>query len=84
MREIEGRTEVNGPIRTLKKCPFCGGSASIKATTKKSCGFTIWCECNDCYARIDGYLPNLENENTSVENIEQCKIKAIELWNRRK
>lgn len=67
----------------LKPCPFCGGKASIKATTKTSYRITIWCGCNDCYARMDGYCPSLENENTSVENIEQCKIKAIEAWNRR-
>lgn len=62
----------------LKTCPFCGGNASIKATTKKSSGFTIWCECNNCYARTEGYCPDIENEDNSVENIEQCKIKAIE------
>lgn len=66
----------------LKPCPFCGNEASIKAAVK-SYGITIWCECNNCHARTEGYCPDLENENTSVENIERCKIKAIEAWNRR-
>ena len=66
----------------LKPCPFCGGKAVIKAKTKEY-GFTIWVECEKCNARIDGFCPSIENENKSIENIENCKNKAIELWNRR-
>ena len=67
----------------LKPCPFCGGKAVVKATTKRRIGFTIWCECNKCYARTDGYIPNIEKEDTSLASIEECKNKAIERWNRR-
>lgn len=66
----------------LKPCPFCGGMASIKAKTK-SYGLVIWCECNNCYARAEGYCANIEKEDASIKNIESCKIKAIEGWNRR-
>ena len=46
-------------------------------------GFTIWCECSKCYAKTEGYCPNIEKEDSSLVNIEECKNKAIELWNRR-
>lgn len=29
MREAEGRTTVNSPMRELQPCPFCGGEAQI-------------------------------------------------------
>ena len=64
----------------LKPCPFCGGKAVVKATTKK--WFIIWCECSKCYAKTEGYCPNIEKEDSSLANIEECKNKAIELWNR--
>ena len=67
----------------LKPCPFCGGKANIKGANKKGYALIIWCECNDCNARTSGYCPDLENEDTSIESIERCKIKAIEAWNRR-
>ena len=66
----------------LKPCPFCGGKAVVKATTKRI-GFTIWCECEKCYAKTEGYCPNIEKEDASLANIEECKNNAIELWNRR-
>ena len=68
----------------LKPCPFCGGEAAIKAIYK-SCGFTIWCQCKDssCAARTVGYCPNISEEDRALENIESCKNKAAEAWNRR-
>lgn len=66
----------------LKPCPFCGGKAVVMASTKRI-GFTIWCECNKCYARTDGYVPNIKTENTSLANIEECKNNAIKRWNMR-
>ena len=70
--------------KELKKCPFCGGKAIIKAADKNY-GFTIWCQCKDgnCGARTVGYCPDTNNEDNSLENIESCKNKAIEAWNRR-
>ena len=68
--------------KELKPCPFCGGWAVVKATTKRI-GFTIWCECGECHAKTEGYCPNIEKEDASLANIEECKNKAIELWNRR-
>ena len=66
----------------LKHCPFCGGKAVVKAITKRI-GFSIWCECSECYAKTEGYCPNIEKEDSSLANIEECKNKAIELWNGR-
>ena len=66
----------------LKPCPFCGGKAVVKATTKRI-GFAIWCECSECNAKTVGYYPNIEKEDDSLANIENCKNRAIELWNRR-
>lgn len=68
----------------LKRCPFCGWEAVIKAIYK-SYGFTIWYQCknNSCDARTVGYCPNISEENHTLENIESCKNKAVEAWNRR-
>jgi Lar family restriction alleviation protein len=65
----------------LKPCPFCGGEAIIKATVK-SCGFTIWCACK-CGAQTEGFCPDTNKEDDTMENIEKCKKRAIEAWNRR-
>lgn len=66
----------------LKPCPFCGGEAIIKATVK-SYGFTIWCACEKCNARTEGFCPDTNRENDTMENIEECKKRAIKEWNRR-
>lgn len=68
--------------KELKPCPFCGGKAIIKAANKKY-GFAIWCQCKECYARTDGYYPNTDNEDETIDNIESCKAEAVEQWNRR-
>lgn len=65
----------------LERCPFCGGKANIKAVNK-SYGFTIWVEC-DCGARTEGYCPDIRKEDDTIENIEECKKRAVEKWNRR-
>lgn len=67
----------------LKPCPFCGGKASLKAKTKNIGEFVTWCECDKCHAKIDGYYADIKREDISIENIERCKIKTIEDWNRR-
>lgn len=66
----------------LKPCPFCGGEAIIKATVK-SYGFTIWCACEKCNARTEGFCPDTNRENDTMENIEERKKRAIKEWNRR-
>lgn len=65
----------------LKPCPFCGGKATLKAANK-SCGLIIWCACG-CGARTDGYCPDINKEDDTMENIEECKKRAIKAWNRR-
>lgn len=72
-----------GRMEELKKCPFCGGEASVKMEHKHSIGWTIWCGCKNCYAESSGYCPDLTNENIALGNIEKCKKLAIEAWNRR-
>lgn len=66
----------------LKPCPFCGGEGVLKAVNK-SYGFTIWCQCRECGSRTEGYCPDMNNEDTDIENIEICKNRAIAMWNRR-
>ena len=66
----------------LKPCPYCGGEAVIKAVNKNY-GFTIWCQCQKCGARTEGYCPNTNNEDATIDNIENCKNRALEQWNRR-
>lgn len=70
-------------MKELKKCPFCGGEARLKMECKRDIGWTIWCECNSCYAKIPGYCPKLTKENMALENIKDCEKSAIEQWNRR-
>lgn len=65
----------------LKPCPFCGGKAKIKAIAK-SYGFTIWCACG-CGAQTEEFCPNMNKEDDTMENIETCKKRATEAWNRR-
>lgn len=50
---------------------------------KHSIGWTIWCTCNECHAATSGYCPDLSKEDTALENIDNCKKLAIEVWNRR-
>lgn len=66
----------------LKPCPFCGGEAVIKAVNRNY-GLTIWCQCQKCGARTEGYLPNTNNEDATIDSIENCKNRALEKWNRR-
>lgn len=70
-------------MEELKPCPFCGGKGKIKAASKERIGFTIWCECENCYAQAGGYCPNMEKEDTTIESIDSCRKKAVEAWNRR-
>lgn len=65
----------------LKKCPFCGGKAKIKATNKNYF-FSIWVECA-CGVRTGEYSPNTDNEDSTMNNIKECENKAIKIWNRR-
>lgn len=67
----------------LKKCPFCGGEATLKMECKCDIGWTIWCECTKCCAKASGYCPNLSKEDKALDNIDACKKSAIEAWNRR-
>lgn len=67
----------------LKPCPFCGGECKIKAAKKEYIGFTIWCECENCHAQASGYCPDMKKEDTAIVNIDSCRNKAIEAWNRR-
>ena len=66
----------------LKPCPFCGGEAVIKAVNRNY-GLTIWCQCLKCDARTEGYCPDTNNEDETIDNIENCKNIALEQWNRR-
>lgn len=66
----------------LKPCPFCGRKAKVKATKKDYVGFTIWCEC-ECGAQTKGFCPDMRKQDDTIENIEECKKRAIEAWNRR-
>ena len=34
-------------------------------------------------ARTEGYCPDTNNENATIDNIEGCKNRALEKWNRR-
>lgn len=70
-------------MEELKKCPFCGGEASVKMEHKHSIGWTIWCTCNKCHAETSGYCPDLSKEHRALDNIDDCKKLAIKEWNRR-
>ena len=68
--------------KELNPCPFCGGEAVIKAVNRNY-GLTIWCQCTKCDARTEGYCPDTNNEDATIDNIENCKNRALEQWNRR-
>ena len=59
------------------------GLAIIKAAEKEYIGFTIWCECENCHAQASGYCPDMKKEDTAIVNIDSCRNKAVEAWNRR-
>lgn len=65
----------------LKPCPFCGEEATLKAVNK-SYGLTIWCACK-CGARTEGFCPNTNKEDYTIDNIEKCTKRAIKAWNGR-
>lgn len=75
-----GKVEV---MEELKKCPFCGGEATLKMENKSGIGWTIWCTCNKCHAKTSGYCPDLSKEHRALDNIDNCKKLAVEAWNRR-
>lgn len=66
----------------LKPCPFCGGEVVVKAVNKNY-GLAIRCQCSKCNARTEEYCPDTNKEDDTLENIEECKKRAIEAWNRR-
>lgn len=70
-------------MEELKKCPFCGGEAKVKMKNKDYCGLTIYCECENCYAKLPGYCPNMKDENRALDSIFNCKKQAMQAWNRR-
>lgn len=55
-------------MEKLKKCPFCGGEAKIKMERKNNVGWTIWCECEKCYAKAEGYCPSMQNADNALKN----------------
>ncbi len=61
----------------IKKCPFCGGHASVSVSTRNSpsglCMFAK-CECDDCHAIIGV---------SQSEVAEFVKELCIAKWNRR-
>lgn len=65
----------------MKPCTFCGGNVTVKAINK-SYGFTIWCQC-ECGARTEEFCPDTSEADDTMKNIENCKEKAIEVWNRK-
>lgn len=70
-------------MEKLKPCPFCGGEGKVKAAKNDWAGFTVWCECEKCHAKTSSYCPNLEKEDCALENVDYCRDKAIEVWNKR-
>lgn len=56
-------------MEELKKCPFCGGEAKVKAKLKYDVGFGVWCECKECRTRTTTYWPNIESEALSLLKI---------------
>lgn len=70
-------------MEELKKCPFCGGKATLKMENKRDIGWTIWCTCNKCNAETSGYCPDLSKEHRALDDIDDCKKLAIKAWNRR-
>lgn len=70
-------------MEKLKPCPFCGRKPVLKFAKRDSGGRVIRVECTKCYVGIYGYSPDLNYEETALDNIENCKRNAIRDWNRR-
>lgn len=65
----------------LKRCPFCGGSASVQSTiTEEGCIYTF-VECGTCGAQAQRY-GSYDNTNESKWK-EETKEQAIKAWNKR-
>lgn len=71
----------------LLPCPHCGGEAAFKTRVSKSLfdqgNLDVWCECKNCHARTKAFVPEMENPEKAMENIELAKAHAIDAWNMR-
>lgn len=63
--------------------PVLRRKASIEICKRDSGGRVIRVECTKCYVGIYGYSPDLNYEETALDDIENCKRNAIRDWNRR-
>lgn len=70
-----------GEIR-LSYCPCCLSEAKMRAR-HDAAGISVWVECEGCHIRTQSYYPETDNEETLLDNLEQCKRKAAEDRNRR-
>lgn len=67
----------------LKPCPFCGGEAKLITTEFDRKTIAIKVECKSYYARTTGYCATVFNNENVLNNIDNAREKAIEVWNRR-
>lgn len=62
----------------LKKCPFCGGSASIVVT-----GRMHYVQCNECGSRGKQIRRHTCRGQYLDASIVECNTQASKQWNRR-
>lgn len=63
-------------------CPCCLSEAKMRAKHDTD-GIAVWVECEGCHIQTQKYFPVIDNEETLLDNLEQCRLKAKEDWNRR-
>ena len=65
----------------IKECPFCGREAKIKAVINLTV-LPFGAHAIVEHEQRD-FCPDTNKEDDTMENIEKCKKRAIEAWNRR-
>ncbi|MCC8064933.1 MAG: Lar family restriction alleviation protein [Clostridiales bacterium] len=65
----------------LKRCPFCGGKASIMLNVNELTPATIYVECEACGCRSPGYEPT--EVNSVLRDIGEAVSWAVRGWNLR-
>ena len=69
----------------IKKCPFCGQSASLKVNySEKKSRWYFFIQCNLCFAKSQSQTSYVDPEQfDDLRGIKSPIERVVEAWNRR-